>query len=186
MEIYLEFRMTKITKAGYTAGIEDQDTENSIRWKKRTAMFPTLPESEGAIFDIYSIGTYVDPDPDLFLTSLLVKAVYREDPTIEIYTQIGGFVPRNNIYDIPLHITTVMAERKASINNPVEGIDHMSPMEGGIRPAENPSIQTIEDPVLIATARLEYNCVQELYKYIKPVCDTSIPVENFAGKIPCD
>ncbi len=181
MDIYLEFRKTSITDNGANAGLTREMIENSIRWKLRPSFFLPPHETEGAVYDIYPIGIYNDPDPLIFLTALIVKAVYREDPNIEIVTQEGGFVPvestsGNIILDIPLHITIEMTKNQASINLPVWGINNISPMEGGIRAELNGYQPWTGDPGIIATARLEQNTVHHLYEYIPFYCNPDFAI----------
>ncbi len=187
MEIYLEFRITSITEEGTNAGLVQQDKENSIRWKKRPVFDMLLHEIEKAIYDIYLVGVYTDPDTNINLQTLIVEAVYRADPTIKIITQIGGFVPvvdstGNTIVDIPLHITTEMSELPEMFPL-VYGIDNIGPMEGGIRAAEFDYSMVIGDPIYIAEAILEYNVVQNLYEYIPFYCNQDFAETDSGSKM---
>jgi hypothetical protein len=172
MQIFIEFRMTSILPAGLAAGIKKDHMENSIRWKEKPAFMFEAYEFEDAVFDIYPVGTYESVTSDHIIKTLIVKAVYRKDPTVEIFTQVGGFEPvedssSNIIYDIPLHITTIMQEQDHSFY----GIDNISPMEGGIRAALDGFTPWAGDPdQALAEAKIEYNVVHNLYKYIPFVC----------------
>ncbi len=172
MYIYLEFRITKLTEAGVTAGLELKDKMDSIRWKEKPMFMLATHELEGAVYDIYPVGVYQDPNTDLNLRTLIVKAVYKKDPNIVFYNQIGGFVPREDetndtvIDTIPLHITTDIYE-----TNPYqEYIDNIGPMEGGIRAEINGYLPWMGSNEPIAETVIENNVVHNLYEYIPFKC----------------
>jgi hypothetical protein len=168
--LFLEFRMKQITDAGKNAGIKVKHKRNMIRWKLRSSFLFSIHEMEGSVYDIYPVGIYQDPDTDINLRTLIVKAVYRNDPTVEIYTQIGGFVPRVSstglITEIPLHVTTNMEE----LNPFEETIDNIGPMEGGIQAELNGYSAWTGPTDALAEAVLEINVVHEPYHYIPFQC----------------
>jgi len=175
MEIYLEFRIDEITTEGYANGLLDKHKNNSIRWKLRPSLALTQDELEGAKYNIYLDGIYEDldnpdvpGDDDIMLKALIVKAEYQPDISVIHDTQIGGFIPRGTIENIPMHITINMLQRTAGIIK--EYIDGMGPMEAGIRAKENGWSPT--GLILIATAILEENTThgELLYDYIPTSC----------------
>ncbi len=177
MDIYLELRVKSITAEGTTAGLTQEHKKDSIRWKILPLAYPVVHELEGAPYNIYLEGVYEDPRPNINFKTLVVKAEYV--PNNLVSTQIGGFVPRETdqgtIYNIPLHITTVMEQDSE------EGIDGIGPMEGGIQaqlcindPATYPNYTEDLNKPLIATAILEHNMVHELYDYIETECRTDV------------
>jgi hypothetical protein len=176
MEIYLEFRMKDILPNGINVGLTQKHLENSIRWKKRNTLLLDEHTIDGAAYDIYPIGVYQDPDPEINLRTLIVEAVYRSDPTFKVTEQIGGFEPREYsngsgfIIKIPLHITVDIQE----LNPLEEYIDNIGPMEGGLRAEDNGWLPWVGDSDPIVTAVIESNVVHRLYKFIPFACPTYI------------
>ncbi len=185
MEIYLEFRMTNIESNGFNMGVDQEDKKNSIRWKLKP-LFDTMDfEREGAVYDIYPVGTYQAPIANTNLRTIIVKAVHRDSRQI-VTTQKGGFIPRDTgagiIYDIPLHITTDMEMLIPA--PPMEGIDNIGPMEGGILAEVDGYLPWIGDQSIIATAVLEHNAVKTLYEYIPFYCN-STEVDTTKSAVKC-
>ncbi len=176
MDIYLEFRIQTIENNGYNFNLSEKNKVDSVRWKKNPLFFAQEYEKEGSIFDLYPIGTYKDLDPDIDLQAIIIKAVFRNDPTKEFITQIGGFVPREDsgtlVTDIPLHLTTFIEE----LSPPAKGIDNLGPMEAGIRSQINGYTPWTGNPDAIATAILEYNAVKTLYEVIEPQCKAELQI----------
>ncbi len=190
LDVYLEFRITRVTDDGRGVGVNEKDKENSIRWKKLPIFGIEMHEMEGNKYDIFLVGTYDNNNTDIALTSLIVKAVSVLDPSIIIYTQIGGIVPvvdpntGDLIEDIPLHITTEMVDLFASIYPPPEwGVDNRGPMEGGIRPQIEGYLPA--DELKIAEAVIEYNVVHHLYEYIPFTCNPDFAEFDLTATSTC-
>ncbi len=193
MDIYLELRITAITQAGIDLDLTEENKKNSVRWKKKPVFCALNIEKEGTLFDLYPVGVYQDPNAEINLRAVIVKAVLsgeipNDDNSITI--QIGGFVPRGNIKDIPLHITTDMEEldinhtRMNPLVDPMGnliiikkvGIDNINPMEAGIRAELNGYLPWIGNQDIIATAVLEHNVVNTLYDYKEFKCNQDLIV----------
>ncbi len=174
MDIFLEFRIQDITPDGILIGLSEEHKVNSVRWKTKPLVSSKIQELENIQYNLYIEGIYTDPDPDIKLVTLAVRAEYQSDPSYTVNKQIGGFVPRDGIENIPLHITINMEQ--VVEDGYKMGIDNIGPMEGGIRMQESINNNTgdyipYQDGPLIATANLEYNIIYTWYKFIENECN---------------